>query len=139
MASTNSRLEAKKEVNERGGGSTKRGWDEIESIFDEKKKEVKQQADTHRKEASLRKTRRKKEDSNTSELNDRSVMPKKSRTVNHGNSGDWVDDGLGGKYNSEGYTGRIEDGMKIFKAHVLSKPNAGQTPACPFDCDCCYI
>lgn len=51
----------------------------------------------------------------------------------------WVDDGLGGKYNAEGYTGRVEDGVKVFKAHVLNKPNSGTTKNCPFDCDCCFI
>ena len=51
----------------------------------------------------------------------------------------WVDDGLGGKYNAEGYTGRVEDGVKVFKAHVLNKPNSGTTKKCPFDCDCCFI
>lgn len=51
----------------------------------------------------------------------------------------WTDDGLGGKYNEEGYTGRVEEGMKIFKAHILNKPNFGNTSACPFDCDCCFI
>jgi hypothetical protein len=52
---------------------------------------------------------------------------------------EWVDDGLGGVYNREGYTGRVEDGVRVFKAHVLRKPNSGQTPLCPFDCDCCFI
>jgi Eukaryotic protein of unknown function (DUF1764) len=139
MAATSSPIENKKEVEEAGGRAPKRGWDEIESLFDEKKKEVKQQADAQRKDASLRKSRRKKVDSDSAESKDRASVPRKSRTINHGNSGDWMDDGLGGRYNAEGYTGRIEDGMKIFKAHVLSKPNAGQTADCPFDCDCCYI
>jgi hypothetical protein len=52
---------------------------------------------------------------------------------------DWVDDGLGGVYNKEGYTGRVEDGVRVFKAHLLRKPKSGQTPLCPFDCDCCFI
>eukprot|EP00980_Cylindrotheca_fusiformis_P005163 scaffold1101_cov123-Cylindrotheca_fusiformis.AAC.1 len=51
----------------------------------------------------------------------------------------WVDDGLGGKYNGEGFTGRIQDGCKVFKAHVLNKPNSGNSRDCPFDCDCCFI
>lgn len=51
----------------------------------------------------------------------------------------WVDDGLGGVYNNEGYTGRVEDGLRVFKAHLLRKPQSGGTPECPFDCDCCFI
>jgi hypothetical protein len=51
----------------------------------------------------------------------------------------WTDDGLGGQYNEEGFTGRVEEGMKIFKAHLLNKPDFGKTRDCPFDCDCCFI
>ena len=51
----------------------------------------------------------------------------------------WTDDGLGGKFNAEGYTGRTQDGCKIFKAHVLNKRRSGNTKDCPFDCDCCFI
>lgn len=51
----------------------------------------------------------------------------------------WVDDGLGGKFNREGYTGRVEGGVKVFKAHLFNKKNFGQSKDCPFDCDCCYI
>jgi hypothetical protein len=56
-------------------------------------------------------------------------------------SGEWVDDGLGGKFNSEGFTGRREEqtGFKVYKAHVLNKKGFGTTSQCPFDCDCCYI
>jgi hypothetical protein len=46
---------------------------------------------------------------------------------------------LGGKFNREGYTGRVEDGVKVFKAHVLNKPGFGRSKDCPFDCDCCFI
>lgn len=56
------------------------------------------------------------------------------------NSGkEWVDDGLGGRFNHEGFTGRVEDGVKIFKAHLLNRPKAGTTRDCPFDCQCCFI
>lgn len=56
-------------------------------------------------------------------------------------SGEWVDDGLGGKFNSEGFTGRREEqtGFKVYKAHLLNKKGFGTTSQCPFDCDCCYI
>eukprot|EP00548_Thalassiothrix_antarctica_P005948 CAMPEP_0194148218 /NCGR_PEP_ID=MMETSP0152-20130528/30837_1 /TAXON_ID=1049557 /ORGANISM="Thalassiothrix antarctica, Strain L6-D1" /LENGTH=137 /DNA_ID=CAMNT_0038849585 /DNA_START=14 /DNA_END=427 /DNA_ORIENTATION=+ len=51
----------------------------------------------------------------------------------------WVDDGLGGIFNSDGYTGRVESGVKVFKAHLFNKSNFGGTPECPFDCECCFI
>ena len=51
----------------------------------------------------------------------------------------WADDGLGGRFNKEGFTGRVEDGLKIYKAHVLNRPDAGGTKDCPFDCSCCFI
>jgi len=65
----------------------------------------------------------------------------RAKRSNHGNtsSSEWVDDGLGGKFNSEGYTGRSRDGCRIFKAHVLNKPSSGKTKDCPFDCNCCFI
>jgi hypothetical protein len=139
MASLSNRIDKKGKSDESGSIAKKRGWDEIESIFNEKKKEVKERGDAQRKEASVPKSRHKNDDADCSESNGGVRIPKRNHAMNNGNSADWIDDGLGGRYNSEGYTGRIEDGMKIFKAHVLSKPNAGQTPACPFDCDCCYI
>lgn len=52
----------------------------------------------------------------------------------------WAKDGLGGIFNGEGYTGRRDDGgHRVFKAHLLNKEKSGQTPDCPFDCDCCFI
>lgn len=135
MTSPSNPKEIKGKSGESESSTKKRGWDEIESIFDEKKKELKQCSCSKSKTQSVPVSHRKK--SNVSKGND-GIVPK-NRSEYHGNLGEWVDDGLGGKYNAEGFTGRVEDGMKIFKAHVLSKPNAGQTSACPFDCDCCYI
>jgi len=55
-------------------------------------------------------------------------------------SGEWVDDGLGGIFNSEGFTGRRDEtGVKVYKAHLFNKKGFGTTKDCPFDCDCCYI
>ncbi|KAJ1624102.1 hypothetical protein T492DRAFT_1049855 [Pavlovales sp. CCMP2436] len=55
----------------------------------------------------------------------------------------WVDDGLGGVHNQEGWTGRkTEDGMRIFKTQLLQNSKhrrSGGGPDCPFDCDCCYV
>lgn len=102
--------------------STKGGCKEISSLFDARKKEKKEQ----RREAA-----------EISKRNEKRRQPPQQRCSLNGS--EWVDDGLGGKYNSEGFTGRVEDGVKVFKAHILRKPNAGQTDQCPFDCDCCYI
>ena len=108
------------------GSDKKRGWDDIEKLFDDKKEQKK----ANEKEAERQKKRK---------------AAKKAKAASSGATNtaktptDWVDDGLGGVYNSEGFTGRVEDGMRIFKAHVLRKENSGNTPQCPFDCDCCYI
>ena len=54
--------------------------------------------------------------------------------------GEWANDGLGGIFDSEGYTGRkVEGSMKVYKAHLFNKKGFGTTKDCPFDCDCCYI
>jgi hypothetical protein len=52
---------------------------------------------------------------------------------------DWVDDGRGGVFDMEGFTGRKEEGVKVFKAHLFNKKGFGTTKDCPFDCDCCFI
>jgi hypothetical protein len=147
MSSLSKHVDSKSQPDNNGSNNKKRGWDEIANIFDNKKKEEKQRSDLATQETLLRKARRRqcKEDNVISM--GKVVASKKQYRDQTSNSGNtfkcnnnaWVDDGLGGKYNDEGYTGRVEDGLKIFKAHVLSKPNAGQTPDCPFDCDCCYI
>jgi Eukaryotic protein of unknown function (DUF1764) len=100
----------------------KKGLDEIDSLFAERKKQ-KQESATKVAEAK----KRHKSSSNK-------PAPRASSSTT-----DWVDDGLGGKYNAEGYTGRVEDGMKIFKTHLLQSSKSGTTPDCPFDCDCCFI
>lgn len=52
----------------------------------------------------------------------------------------WASDGLGGVFNGEGFTGRRDDGgHRVFKAHLMNRKGNGDTPDCPFDCDCCYI
>lgn len=99
-------------------GGKKCGWDAIEELFDDKK--AKRESD---RKDDVEKEKRKKK--------------KVSRSI--AATGEWVDDGLGGVYNTEGFTGRVEEGVKVFKAHVLNKPNSGQSAQCPFDCDCCFI
>jgi len=109
----------------------KRGWDEIESLFEDHKAKKKQEKEEHEEHVKQTKLRRK-------EANNKNIHMKTSHKTTNGGGG-WVDDGLGGVYNHEGYTGRVEDGVRIFKAHVLRQPDAGQTPDCPFDCQCCFI
>lgn len=123
--------------------SKKRGWDEIADLFDKKKhdqEQVKKKVAAQRveddKERQRRRQRQKRNNDQERKADEFSAQASYNKTANKES---WVDDGLGGKFNAEGFTGRVEDGVKIFKAHVLSKPNAGQTPLCPFDCDCCYI
>lgn len=106
----------------------KRGWDEIESLFSDGKK---RKNDQKEEEAATQKKKQEQKKKNQAGRKRASLTPTAS--------GEWVDDGLGGVYNSEGFTGRVEDGVKVFKAHVLRKPNAGETPDCPFDCKCCFI
>lgn len=146
----------------------KRGWEEIEDLFDAAKqrndnscnqppnnknakaRHTVQERKHHRydgKETSTSTTSFHMESSKyvRKQQYDTKTYPKKCSGNDRTSSGNtqltdqWMEDGLGGKFNREGYTGRIEDGVKIFKAHILSKPNAGSTSDCPFDCDCCYI
>jgi hypothetical protein len=106
---------------------SKGNWhDEIDALFSERKtKKRQQQAEAAEKQRRVLSKKQKR-------------VADKSRPGKNG-ADDWVDDGLGGVYNQEGYTGRMEDGVRVFKAHVLRKTNSGQTPDCPFDCDCCFI
>ena len=68
--------------------------------------------------------------SDLEELNDKSKSERKDK---------WACDGLGGIFNGEGYTGRKDDGHRVFKAHLMNKEGFGQSPDCPFDCNCCFI
>lgn len=104
------------------------GLDEIDTLFAAKKKQKQEIADT---KAAAQKQKRKQHHNN------KSSATQQPRTAT--SSTDWVNDGLGGKYNSEGYTGRVEDGVKVFKTHLLQSTKSGSTKDCPFDCDCCFI
>ena len=70
-------------------------------------------------------------------------IPKDRNDLSNINKKEWIDDGLGGVFNHEGFTGRRhkEDGfnVKVYKAHLMNKPGFGNSKDCPFDCDCCYI
>jgi hypothetical protein len=111
------------------------GIDEFDKLFSEKKKLDQQtkQEEENREAAkkAARKARYKNDGASSSNC-------KKIHSTDVDRT-EWVDDGLGGIYNKEGYTGRIEDGVKIFKRHILNKPGAGDTKDCPFDCNCCFI
>mmetsp|Transcript_26524 Transcript_26524/g.37385 ORF Transcript_26524/g.37385 Transcript_26524/m.37385 type:complete len:152 (+) Transcript_26524:211-666(+) len=113
------------------------GLDEIDALFEDKKtiKKRKQQEEQEavREEEAERKRQKQEQNDKKSKLqyNRHDILQMSDR--------EWVDDGLGGKFNSEGFTGRKHDGVKVFKAHLFNKPNFGDTKDCPFDCDCCYI
>jgi Eukaryotic protein of unknown function (DUF1764) len=104
-----------------------KGLSDIDALFDSKKKQkqnIKAVAETDAK---------KQRSAPTISLNyDRSDTAKlKPR--------EWADDGLGGKFNQEGFTGRKEQGVNVYKAHLFNKRDFGKTVDCPFDCDCCFI
>jgi hypothetical protein len=105
------------------------GFDEIESLFAEKKQQKREQK-TERTVAPQQ---------SSSPFKERAKRSRTEVSVSKKCPARWTDDGLGGKYDPEGYTGRVDQGIKIFKAHVLNKPNSGSSKDCPFDCDCCVI
>ena len=113
------------EKEDKSTAGKKRDWNDIEQLFEQKK--AKQKAESKQKKNEMEMRAHEKHRTSVAEQTTRSK------------SSEWVDDGLGGIYNSEGFTGRVEDGVKIFKAHILNKPDAGRTDLCPFDCDCCFI
>ena len=154
----------------------KRGFDEIDNLFAQKKQSDKelrekiiQEKEAHKLERKRRKQARMEEEADEIALRGSSsaaaVVGKRkgdsvapaslfekaaklstltySRTdVEHlGKDKDrWATDGLGGVFNGEGYTGRRDDGgHRVFKAHLMNKKGFGQSPDCPFDCNCCFI
>lgn len=73
---------------------------------------------------------------NSSSTNNNNNNSKSSKNHNE----KWASDGLGGIFNTEGYTGRKDEGgHRVFKAHLMNREGFGMSPDCPFDCDCCYI
>mmetsp|Transcript_30083 Transcript_30083/g.51188 ORF Transcript_30083/g.51188 Transcript_30083/m.51188 type:complete len:193 (-) Transcript_30083:528-1106(-) len=70
----------------------------------------------------------------------RSDVEKLNTSTNKEAKDKWATDGLGGVFNGEGFTGRRDDGgHRVFKAHLMNKEGFGDTPDCPFDCNCCFI
>ena len=111
--------QAKKSGDEQKITLAKGGLEEIDSLFEKKKRS--------KVESKMQNDKKKRRKVSTHVEREGRIQ------------GEWTDDGLGGKFNAEGFTGRVEDGCKIFKAHVLNKPNFGYSKDCPFDCDCCFI
>jgi len=126
---TTSKKRPREEENENAGAPTDSGVSEIDALFDGKKQQ-KKEALKQEKEQQKEKQRQKKQNFTTSSSR-KDLINMKDK--------EWRDDGLGGKYNREGYTGRKEDGVKVYKAHLLNQKDFGNTPECPFDCNCCFI
>jgi hypothetical protein len=120
----------KTEIDSKGGSA---GLEEIDSMFLQKKRTKSEIKEAEIKEE-ISKKKRLSESKSTRHKGNGSIPSRAGETRTN-----WADDGLGGKYNAEGYTGRIQDGCKVFKAHILNKPNFGNSKDCPFDCDCCFI
>merc|ERR1711907_485466 len=88
------------------------GIDEIDSLFSEKRKHDRQ---AKKKEEDAKAAKKARYKSNKDNGGGSSTSFHRKHIIERND--EWVDDGLGGKYNKEGYTGRVEDGIKIFKAH----------------------
>eukprot|EP01083_Nonionella_stella_P086991 241841_1 len=125
------------------------GLDDIDALFatkkekDIEKKQVEEKNEKRRKEQ--RKLFKRNQESSSSAGICINTATKKSLTYDREDikglkKNEWVNDGLGGVFDAEGFTGRKEEGSgKIYKAHLMNKKGFGSTPACPFDCDCCFI
>ena len=101
---------------------------ELNEIFNSKKDSIKQDTTRLSQLSSIRDS--KMEGSNRDPLNSDEV---------------WFDDGGGGKYNSAGFMSLYtDDGLKVYKAHILGcnyfgeVPESTKTKLCPFDCSCCF-
>jgi len=138
VAAGKSTQSKKRKIPDITGGSNKSkcegGIEEFDMLFSDKKKQDKQTKEEEAKMEAARKAAKKARYKNDGA----SSSSKKNQSTDASGTA-WVDDGLGGKFNKEGYTGRVEDGIKIFKRHILNKPGAGNTKDCPFDCNCCFI
>lgn len=118
------------------GGS---GLDEIDNLFESKKQTKRKKRESDRLESEQQRKKQKTASHSTKKLrkiklsHDRSDAESLQRD-------EWADDGCGGVFNNEGYTGRkVEGAGKIYKAHLFNKKGFGLSPLCPFDCDCCFI
>lgn len=117
------------------------GLDEIDLLF-----ALKKDKDVEQKKREQEDEKKKEEKMIFFKKNSKSTVSAKSTKMSNDRSdierlqhGEWVQDGLGGVFDSDGFTGRREDGLKVYKAHLFNKKGFGTTPDCPFDCDCCFI
>jgi len=113
--------------------------DDIDALFAEKKKIKKQKISEHKK-SPVRCNFASSQHGQTASMTKRKLNGDRTDTDDL-QKGQWIDDGLGGIFDKEGFTGRKDQssGYKIYKAHLMNKKGFGQTKDCPFDCDCCYI
>jgi Eukaryotic protein of unknown function (DUF1764) len=115
----------------------RRGLDDLDEIFAKTTKKAKSKSETVKvgKNSSRDMTRTADRAPTTA----KKVVVRSRSDLELLANNEWADDGRGGKLNREGFTGRFEGGVKVFKAHLLNAPNFGQSKNCPFDCDCCFI
>lgn len=130
---------SKSNKNDGNGG----GILEIDDLFACKKerKAVEKQEEENAEENAQRQKKRRKEELQQNSSGKKIRLSHDRNDTGKVESGEWAQDGLGGVFDSEGFTGRREgtQGLKVFKAHLFNKKGFGTTEDCPFDCDCCYI
>jgi len=123
----------------------KSGLADIDDLFASKKERVADEKKTQQEEERLDDEKRKFFQQNASAGPSTAANAKKmalsgDKTDVAGlQQSEWVNDGLGGVFDNEGFTGRKEEGVKVFKAHLFNKKGFGTSKDCPFDCECCFI
>lgn len=117
------------------------GISEIDFLFADKKQKKKEEEEKIQEE--LKKAKKQKSmNAGSKRDGKKKICLKYDRSdISNLKTNDWVDDGLGGVFNNEGFTGRKDStsGFKVYKAHLFNKKGFGETKDCPFDCDCCFI
>lgn len=116
--------------------SGSKGLTELDEIFSTRPK--KEETTENNKEEQLNKQHRRAQSQDYSRRK-KSKLTYSRLDLDGVKEKEWADDGLGGKFNKEGYTGRVEGGVKVFKAHLFNKKDFGKSADCPFDCNCCFI
>ena len=128
--------------------SAKIGIDEIDDLFATKKeientKKKREEEEEKRQEQQRKMLRENKKSSSmfASKAAKNIELSQDRNDVQKIRKGEWANDGLGGVFNVDGFTGRKQDGSgyKIYKAHLFNREGFGTTKDCPFDCKCCYI
>lgn len=122
---------------ERGSTTaTMEALNEIDALFATKKGQVKEAG----KQALSAEMKRQEDRDHNARISKRSKLSGDRKDVAQLGEGEWANDGRGGIYNNDGFTGRRDEGgHRVFKAHLFNREGFGNTKACPFDCDCCYI